>query len=115
MIDSNFVLTSGMASVDDQSDRIAVLKSESARTRLDFMRALMGSAWVLANLVETERRIGDLDGARLALQRAEGELAKGREFLSNPKHQLTDEVRQGLTQRADSLRTRLDGLRSSMV
>jgi hypothetical protein len=101
--------------VDDLPERIEALKSAAVLTHVDHLETILNTVLVCANLAETELRIGEPDAARKALQRAEAELAKARDFLSSPKHRLPDQARQELTHRADSLWTRLDGLRRSMV
>ena len=100
--------------MDDIHERIETLKAEAARTRVDHLQTALDTVKVYANLAETEQQLGDLDGARKALQRAEHSLASARGFLSNPKHQMSGEVRQELSRRADSLRSRLDDLKRSL-
>jgi len=95
--------------------RIETLGAEAARARADYLKTLLNTVAICADLTETEQGIGDSDGAIKALERAEAALAKVRAVLSNPKHKVANPVRDELTRRAESLRLRLDVLKSRMA
>ncbi len=98
--------------MDDLPNRLADLRSRATNTVLDFLRTVLDTASIFADVVETEHQIGDFDAAHSLLTRAEDGIGTVLRFLSNPKHGLAEYDRQALMGQIDHLRERLDGLKA---
>lgn len=91
----------------DPARRFEDLTATTERSRYDFLTTELKLSFTLARLVETEIGIGELEGAKRAIGKAELGFQTASRFLHDLKN---DEQRHEIQSQLHQLRATLDGL-----